>query len=354
MSCDYEAMRLLNIQRNKQMLKQLGFGNLVKKIKLNLKNSPKKQKKLKKNSQERKSKRIQTKIEKKQEKLSQKRIRRKIVESDESEKENFIFDEQDFIVDETSFILDEEEEEEEKEIVFEDETIIDFSPTSTKSSNCKLNESYIEDSDIEESASQFSKPIIMFTGIPNFEKYEKPIKKLGGKIETENISKVTHLISENIKRTSKFLCAISNGCNYFLTLEWLENSIEKKFFVDETFYFIEDIETESKYDFLLKYSISFSSQKKLFDGFKFFITPNAFPDIFELKKIITYAGGKTILEKNQVTSEMIHLIVISSHQDKDFCRKLPFLPRLNFHTSEFILDSVLKQQMNPKRHLLKI
>jgi hypothetical protein len=32
MSYDYEAMRLLNIQRNKQMLKQLGFGDLVTKI----------------------------------------------------------------------------------------------------------------------------------------------------------------------------------------------------------------------------------------------------------------------------------------------------------------------------------
>jgi hypothetical protein len=57
MSCDYESMRLLNIQRNKQMLKQLGFGDLVTKIFLKLEFTKKtktekkfKRKKIKKNS----------------------------------------------------------------------------------------------------------------------------------------------------------------------------------------------------------------------------------------------------------------------------------------------------------------
>eukprot|EP01080_Neovahlkampfia_damariscottae_P010961 gene10961-3669_t len=364
MSCEYEKLREKNIERNNAMLKFLG-----------LKKSPKKKTSLKKNSVYRKSVRLTQKEEDKKEKRNpklkefygRKKKKRKLCYEDEEEDvwtHGTNDDENDdldgFICDEISFISEEEEEEEEifveqafqkkKDFSFideEDEDEIsciqtpkyynkehdkDFQiqtpehheyigdPTIdlTNTEKTIIEETYIEDSDLDDEKSQFSKPIIMFTGISNPEKYEKPIRKLGGRIEHENISKVTHIISSNIKRTTKFLCAISNGCKYFLTIDWLENSIKKNYFVQESSYFIDDIETESKYDFNLKESILNSSKKKVFEGMKFFLTPNSFPDIFELKKIIKYGRGIVILDKEKVTNEMIHLQIISCEQDKDF------------------------------------
>ena len=408
MSCEYEKLRQKNIERNNAILKQLGlvrkfFKEKKKKLKkFSKKKSPKKKKvNIGRNLIFRKSNRlkekIETKIQKKNPKLKkfyERKTRRRVYESEEDEEEGKngfdIDDMENFICDEVSFVSSQEEEEEEEEenddeekkeiqenkinYSFLDEEddndqyevdiqeekeskqkinpIIDFTNSKTKYNQ---NESCIEDSDLDDEQSQFTIPIIMFTGIPNPEKYENAIKKLGGRIENENISKITHLISTNIKRTTKFLCAISNGCKYFLTIDWLENSIKKKYFLQENSYFIEDIEMESKYDFILKDSIFNANQKKIFEGMKFFITPNTFPNIFELKKIIKYGRGIVILDKEKVSIEMIHLQIISCEEDKEFCRKqLPYLPRLNFHTIEFICDCILKQIVNLKRHLLKL
>ena len=64
-------------------------------------------------------------------------------------------------------------------------------------------------------------PVIIFTFILE-EKYSKNIVRLGGEITTD-VFKATHLITDKIRRTIKFLCCLARGCE-ILCADWLIKS----------------------------------------------------------------------------------------------------------------------------------
>jgi hypothetical protein len=63
-------------------------------------------------------------------------------------------------------------------------------------------------------------PKIMFTGIDekDLKKYQKMATKLGG-IVCEDLSEITHLITDKVHRTKKFLCALSQS--HIVSLNWV-------------------------------------------------------------------------------------------------------------------------------------
>ena len=64
-------------------------------------------------------------------------------------------------------------------------------------------------------------PKVMFTGLADekeLKKYSKMVTKLGGTI-SDDLKEITHLITDKVHRTKKFLCALNN-CN-IVSLKWV-------------------------------------------------------------------------------------------------------------------------------------
>lgn len=78
--------------------------------------------------------------------------------------------------------------------------------------------------------SSSSKFIVMFTGISDPQKYYFVVQRLGGEIEEEDITRVSHLVTNSIKRTVKFMCGICIVPN-IMSLNWIRKSDKNGYFV---------------------------------------------------------------------------------------------------------------------------
>ncbi|PWA00253.1 hypothetical protein BB558_003694 [Smittium angustum] len=155
---------------------------------------------------------------------------------------------------------------------------------------------------------------------------ERAIRKMGGHFSSTTKT-ATHLVSSGIKRTSKFLEALSSGNIWIVSHQWLKDSLELKSWIDlscefpdesvidlyknregldsvdiipshtwwlDFGYGVDDQETELKYKFKLRNSFYRAREQPLFLGITVYLTPNVQPPIDTLRKIIE-AGGGTIV-----------------------------------------------------------
>ena len=72
---------------------------------------------------------------------------------------------------------------------------------------------------------------IMFTGILPSESIKKAIRNLKGSI-VDAVSEATHLITDKVHRTGKFLCAVST-IPFVLSISWITQSEKAKYFLGE-------------------------------------------------------------------------------------------------------------------------
>ncbi|KAJ1980723.1 Mediator of DNA damage checkpoint protein 1 [Dimargaris xerosporica] len=73
-------------------------------------------------------------------------------------------------------------------------------------------------------------PTVMFTGMGVSDRYTKAVKQIGGQI-TEKWQDCTHLVTDEIRRTVKFVCALA-ARRWVLSVRWLEACITHNAFVD--------------------------------------------------------------------------------------------------------------------------
>jgi hypothetical protein len=73
---------------------------------------------------------------------------------------------------------------------------------------------------------------ILFTGLPESESRKKLVVKLGG-IEVDDWHQCTHVVTDKIKRTIKFLCCLAAG-KFIMDVSWLEASKELNRFAGST------------------------------------------------------------------------------------------------------------------------
>jgi hypothetical protein len=118
------------------------------------------------------------------------------------------------------------------------------------------------------------------------------VTSLGG-IEVDDWRKCTHLITDRVLRTVKFLCCLSDG-KHIMSTEWLEQSSKKGYFIPEELYTLDDKSANEKYGLSLSNCIQKinTNSKKLFNGISFYATTGVKPDPEQLKEIIEAAGGK--------------------------------------------------------------
>lgn len=191
------------------------------------------------------------------------------------------------------------------------------------------------------------KPRILFTGIT--EDYSNIIKTLGGnKVETP--AKCSILVTDKVRRTYKFLCALAKGVP-IVAINWLRDSESAARFLDWESYILKDPVAEAKFGFRLRRSLDKAKEKKLLDGYTILLTPNiAQPPIKELKDMITSCGGKALLRPPNKWPEKV--IIISCEEDLVNAKKL-FVKApqtATIQSTEFILTGILKQETDFQKY----
>ncbi|XP_051944079.1 PAX-interacting protein 1 [Hippocampus zosterae] len=198
-----------------------------------------------------------------------------------------------------------------------------------------------------------STPRVIFTGFEptQVQQYTKRLHALGGEV-AEGGLKVTHLVASKVKRTVKFLAAMSVA-KHIVTPEWLEESWRTQKFVDEQNFILRDAEAEVLFGFSLEESLKKAHNAPLFKGKYFYLTPGMCPSLSTMKAIVESAGGKLLAKQPSYRKIMEHkhnknlpeIVLISCDNDLHLCREY-FLKNIDVHNAEFILTGVLTQKLN--------
>ncbi|XP_050402858.1 mediator of DNA damage checkpoint protein 1 [Patella vulgata] len=181
------------------------------------------------------------------------------------------------------------------------------------------------------------KPRVMFTGVVD-EQGEKTVKELGGTL-ADSIQECSHLVTDKIRRTVKFLGGLCLGVQ-IVSPQWLEQCKTAGMFLDSSKYIVSDKTTEKQYKFLLHQSLDIASTHPMLQGYKIHVTKSVKPGPDTMKEILECAGAEYI--KTLPKKKEGNIIVISCDEDKKLCQPA-VTAGIDVVSSEFILTGVLRQ-----------
>ena len=186
---------------------------------------------------------------------------------------------------------------------------------------------------------------VAFTGVDDVDKKTKILTGCGAHI-VESWSECTHLIADKIKRTTKFLCALSSG-KHILSSKWIDACKKSNAITDEISYCLNDPANEKKWKFKLQQSIDTVKERgpqTLFKDLKFLITPSVTPDYSELKEIIEAGGGEVLNDLPVKHSDNVY--IVGCKEDKDLIQQYNQSGwKDKVMTNEFILTCSLTQEL---------
>ena len=201
-------------------------------------------------------------------------------------------------------------------------------------------------SDVEANSSD--KPCVLFTGVTDDEA-QKVITSLGGKMAA-SVYECTHLVTDKMRRTVKFLCCLARGC-HIVNFKWVDKCKAQRRFVDSTPFVIKDKAFEKQHGF----SLTLSREKAvanpggILSGYNFVLSPQVKPDHEQLGDIIKCTGG-SVVSTLPGTLSARHL-VLSAEEDasmfvEDEQKGYPV------YSTEFLFAAVLKQELELSQHRL--
>ncbi|XP_031560824.1 PAX-interacting protein 1-like [Actinia tenebrosa] len=258
-----------------------------------------------------------------------------------------------------------------------DPTVPDNTVDIKESKGMKRKQAEVEEAEVEESQTakkqRFSNssniemnsntPRVLFTGlsIGKVSTLMKMLTELGG-VAADSHRTCTHLVATKIIRTVKFLSAISIA-QFIVTPNWIEESFEKKQFLDPKSFLLEDVEAEKELNIRLSASIERAQSHKLLKDVQVYATQNVQPSPSSLKEIVESAGGqfltsipsRTMLRnlKNSKTKEgKPSLIVVTCQEDLELCDTFTKCG-IDIHSTEIILGGVLSQELDLKTYKVK-
>ncbi|XP_078422599.1 mediator of DNA damage checkpoint protein 1 [Cetorhinus maximus] len=183
-------------------------------------------------------------------------------------------------------------------------------------------------------------PKIMFTGLVD-ENGVKVIKQLGGEV-VESVHDSTHLVTDRIRRTVKFLCAVARGIPV-VTPEWLNKCGKSSCFLASSGFLVEDSDQEQKFNFKLADSLQKAKEQPLLQDYRVHVTPGVLPEPSQMESIVKCSGA-TILPKMPRTYKG-KTLVISCPDDLPKCKPArdAGVPIVN---AEFVLTGILQQTVD--------
>ncbi|KAJ6652940.1 hypothetical protein lerEdw1_010298 [Lerista edwardsae] len=188
---------------------------------------------------------------------------------------------------------------------------------------------------------------VLFTGVID-EEGEQVVTELGGSL-AESVFDCTHLVTDRVRRTVKFLCALARGIP-IVTLDWLEKSRRNSFFLAPNNFLICDPEQEKNFRFSLTESLQRARQAGgLLQGYEIHVTPNVKPEPEHMRDIVRCSGGTFLPRMPRAYKDK--RIVISCPEDLPRCKAAQDA-RLPIANSEFILTGILQQKVDLEAHRL--
>ncbi|XP_008118319.1 mediator of DNA damage checkpoint protein 1 [Anolis carolinensis] len=190
-------------------------------------------------------------------------------------------------------------------------------------------------------------PKVLFTGVID-EEAEQVVRELGGSL-AESVFDCTHLVTDRVCRTVKFLCALAQGIP-IVTLEWLQKSRQNSFFLAPKSFLVRDPEQEKKFRFSLATSLRTAQRDGgLFQGYEIHVTPNVKPEPEHMRDIIKCSGGTYLPRMPRTYKDK--RVIVSCPDDLPHCKpaqngKVPIT------NSEFILTGILQQKIDLDAHQL--
>uniref|UniRef100_UPI00398F8094 mediator of DNA damage checkpoint protein 1 isoform X2 n=1 Tax=Pristiophorus japonicus TaxID=55135 RepID=UPI00398F8094 len=180
-------------------------------------------------------------------------------------------------------------------------------------------------------------PKIMFTGLVD-ENGEKVIKQLGGEV-VESVHDSTHLVTDRIRRTVKFLCAVARGIPV-VTPEWLIKCGKSSCFLPTSSFLVDDSEQEQKFNFKLAESLQKAKEQLLLQDYRVHMTAGVLPEPSQMDSIVQCSGATVLPKMPRAYKEKT--LVISCPDDLPKCKAardagIPVV------SAEFILTGILQQ-----------
>nr|KAF6506487.1 mediator of DNA damage checkpoint 1 [Rousettus aegyptiacus] len=189
-------------------------------------------------------------------------------------------------------------------------------------------------------------PKVLFTGVVDA-RGERTVLALGGSLAS-SVAEASHLVTDRIRRTVKFLCALGRGIP-ILSLDWLHQSRKAGCFLPPDEYVVTDPEQENNFGFSLRDALSRAQKRRLLEGYEIHVTPGVQPPPLQMGEIISCCGG-TVLS-SMPRSYKPQRVVITCSQDFPRC-SIPFRVGLPILSPEFLLTGVLKQEAKPEAFVL--
>ncbi|RVE43902.1 hypothetical protein evm_011464 [Chilo suppressalis] len=208
--------------------------------------------------------------------------------------------------------------------------VSDLDPPSTKRTR----------SNVTNNASMRSTPVrinrtqhVLFTAFP-YEEVRVKLEKLGAVIVSD-VSACTMVLTQQIKRTFKFLCAVGLG-KPIVGPSWVQACADSNMIVDPWFYVLKDEAAEKRFQFNLERVLL--SKRNFLKGYNVSSTPNVLPNAAEMRLIVESSGGLWKEGGSQ-------WVCVSCMADKALW---PTLKKrgATVVTAEFILGGVLRQKVD--------
>ncbi|XP_052345691.1 mediator of DNA damage checkpoint protein 1 [Oncorhynchus keta] len=189
---------------------------------------------------------------------------------------------------------------------------------------------------------------VLFTGVVD-EEGGKVVSCLGGSL-AKGVADMTHLVTDRVRRTVKFLCAVARGVPV-VTTDWLDKCGKVGRFLPTDRYLVKDREQEIKFSFCLEESLRTASTQPLLQGYEVHVTRSVLPEPAQMKDIIVCSGAHFLSKMPSTQKAQARTLVISCGEDWSLCApalsaSLPVL------SAEFLLTGILQQRVDLVTHVL--
>ncbi|KAG5856238.1 hypothetical protein ANANG_G00005930 [Anguilla anguilla] len=159
---------------------------------------------------------------------------------------------------------------------------------------------------------------------------------------------MTHLVTDKVRRTVKFLCAVARGVP-IVTTDWLEKSGRRGSFLPPSEFLVKDAEQEKKFSFRLEQSLLTAHAQPLLQGYEVHVTRSVKPDPAQMRDIVSCSGARYLPKMPTVLRPQT--VVVSCVEDASLC--IPALSaRIPVVSAEFLLTGILQQRADPLGHAL--
>ncbi|XP_046680769.1 uncharacterized protein LOC124367735 isoform X2 [Homalodisca vitripennis] len=187
---------------------------------------------------------------------------------------------------------------------------------------------------------------VLFTGFSNTT-YEANVKKLGGTV-VDSPDSCTVLVTDKVRRTVKFLCALGQG-KPIVDPEWIIQSHRCTCFEDPMNHLLLDVEAQSRFNFDLRQTINEAKKQPMLTSYTVYTTPSVKPPPDDIKSIVESCGGEFLPKVPSKWPDQT--IVISHPDDKPLWKNLKVKGSIPpIVAAEFLLLGVLQHRIDTQSH----